>query len=254
MRSIALISLLTLLASSQAAGQIVNVLPVARNGGDGASAVLTLAADRRTGATDLLLVSGGVRLTRRSGATLALAIVEGEVGDRGGDRFAAHHFQHVRYRARLSKWLHAEAFAQHEANRFRRLGLRVLAGAGLRAERALGDSGTLAVGSAYMPERERLREGAESDAGQTSGHHRWSSYASVQWAPSDGVTLSHTTFMQPRLDVFGDWRALSETAITSPLGARASVRLSLTLTHDSRPPEGVTQTDTRTKTAVGLRF
>ncbi len=252
MRTALLGATLILLSTFAARAQIVNVLPAAARDADGVSASGQVGVDWRTGATDLQLLSGGARLAYRRGRHTAILIAEGETGERAGERFASHQFQHLRYRGRLAPWLHAEAFAQRETNEFRRLALRGLLGMGLRAERRLEDAGLLALGVAYMPERERLRDGPEPDAGAKSSFQRLSSYASLQWTPSKGVTLSHTSFVQPRLNALEDWRALSETSVTAPVSARVSLRLSLTVTHDSTPPAGINKTDTRTRTAVSV--
>jgi hypothetical protein len=254
MRTLLATVLLLTLTGSAAWAQIVNVLPDASRDAQGFDLSLTGALDRRTGATQILLLSGGVRTSYRNGGRLLLGIAEGEFGEKSGDRFASRQFEHVRYRASLLGVVSAEAFVQHESNEFRRLASRTLLGVGLRAETPLGDDGTAALGSAYMREREQLRDGDEEDAGEVDALHRWSNYLSLEWRASDIATVSHTTFAQPRLDDFADLRVLSELELALAVTERVRVRLSFTLTHDSRPPTDVNTTDTRTKTALTVKF
>lgn len=254
MRALIAISLFLTLAASGVRAQIVNVLPDADDESSGFDMVLAGAVDRRSGATDILLLSGRARASYRSRGRLALAIAEGEFGKKSGDRFAFRRFEHLRYRTPVAGVLSVEAFAQHEMNEFRRLGRRSLGGVGLRGEAAIGEQGTFAIGSAVMRESERLRDGDEDDAGGTSALSRWSNYVSLEWRLSDIATVSHTTFAQPRIDDFGDLRVLSEMGLALTVTKRVGLRLSFTLTHDSRPPTGVNTTDTRTKTSLTAKF
>ena len=99
-----------------------------------------------------------------------------------------------------------------------------------------------------------LRDGDEEDAVEVDALHRWSNYLSLEWRASDIATVSHTTFAQPRLDDFADLRVLSELELALAVTERVRVRLNFTLTHDSRPPTDVNTTDTRTKTALTVKF
>jgi hypothetical protein len=254
MRWLVIASLLLVSAPPLSQAQIVNVLPQADTETPGFGAIVTGSVDRRTGATDVLVLSGRLQTAYRDDDRVILGIASGEFGDKAGDRFASRHFAHLRYRSAVGRRLAAEAFVQREANEFRRLASRALAGVGLRVEPYRREKGTVAIGSAYMRERERLREGDEIDAGSVSAFHRWSNYVSIRWVTSDTTSIAVTAFVQPKTGDFADWRALTEGGVTVAISRRTSLAFSYTLSHDSKPPDGVGTTDTRGKTAITVKL
>ncbi len=228
-------------------GQIVNVLPSAQNAELGFSAQLEASADLRTGNTERSLFSLSAAALRRSEGNITLLVVSGELGSKGGERFASNLFGHLRRRQRWFGLLDAEGFIQADSDDFRRLELRALAGAGLRLHWS-GERVLAALGSAFMTENERLKDGGQTQAG------RWSSYITLEWNALPNLTLSQTTFLQPKLGDMNDARALLEAALTARVSDRLRLPVRLRVSHDTRPPANVKKTDLQLKTALNIQL
>jgi putative salt-induced outer membrane protein YdiY len=257
---LAIVVLLVLLSSS-AQAQIVNVQNLlGAETPDGLSGALDMGADWRTGNTELLIFSGAATLRYRSDPHLVFAVARGAYGETGEgeaeELIAKNHFEHLRYRYKLSELVTPEAFVQHEFDEFRRLQLRALGGAGVRLTVLQKKELGLAFGVAYMLEYEELNdaEGAV-DAGETYTNHRLSTYALVAVGINEHVTLVNTVYFQPRFDAFADdFRVLDETQLQVKLTDHFSLKVSFVLAHDSDPPDLVEGTDTSMQTAVAVRF
>ncbi len=257
-----LLPLVLLVALARAAhAQIVDVQSlIGHDVRDGASGKLEASADWRTGNTRRLRLAGAVIARWRAGAHLVFGVARGEYGRSAGVgpapqvTDASRDFEHLRYRWQATTWLAPEAFAQHEADRFRRLRLRALVGAGARARVLERGPWSVHVGAAVMAEYERLTRDDLPRAGTTVIDARLSTYAVARWNRSDDVAASETIYVQPRLGDARDVRLLSETALTARLGAGVAFRFALVIAHDSRPPPGTARTDAGLQSGLQLAF
>lgn len=166
----------------------------------------------------------------------------GDIRSLSGERarFANRHMVHGRYNLRMFDWMASESFSQLEADEFLVVRTRVLVGAGPRFilfERA--DFGAY-LGTTYMAEREDLDPRAfvsqPGGEGRTNWWHRWSNYLSLRFLATDRLTLSSTTYFQPRFDAFGDFRVLNDNGLEVELVSRLSLKWTFSIRHDSRPP------------------
>jgi hypothetical protein len=155
-------------------------------------------------------------------------------------RFANRHMVHARYNLRMFDWVASELFSQFEADEFLVVRTRVLVGAGPRFvlfERT--DFGAY-LGTTYMAEREDLDPDAfvsqPGGAPRLNWWHRWSNYLSLRFLVTDRLTLSTTTYVQPRFDAFGDFRVLNDNGLEVSLVPRLSLKWTFSIRHDSRPP------------------
>lgn len=238
-----------------ARAQIVNVQPlVGGSDAEGPSGALEASGDWRSGSTRLLLLSASLMGRYRSGRHLAFALVRGDYGVQAGSEFLDRDLEHARYRVVVAAPFEWEIFAQHERDRFRRVELRVLAGAGPRFHVTTGPV-DFAIGTAVMPEYERLRQDTQPDAGGERKSVRWSSYASYAIRGNEHVKLAYTFYLQPRFDELADLRALSDLDLLVDLAVpKASLKLTLGLSYESRPPAGVVPLDATRKAAIQFRF
>jgi putative salt-induced outer membrane protein YdiY len=234
--------------------QIVNVLPAARAATSGLSGSITAGLDVSSGNTDATELQADGNITYLSGRHLLLLVLRGELAEQSGTRYFERIFEHLRYRRRLRRVLFVEAFVQHEFDRFRRLSLRALAGVGGRVALALGEQGTLAVGTTPMAEWERLRPGREPDAGDETLVLRLSNYVSLDVRVAKNVRVGQALFVQPRLSDTGDIRLLSESTLSVEAGALLVLPVSFRVAHDTEPPDGVEKTDVRLQSSIGIAF
>jgi len=251
---------LALAAPRLAQAQIVNVQSlVGQDIPEGVSGALDAGADWRTGNTELLILSGAATLRYKSGDHLVFGIARaayGRIGE-GADKtqIIGNLFEHLRYRWKLSPRLTAEAFGQHELDKFRRLQLRALVGAGPRVTVLDDKQAGLVFGVAYMFELEHLDDKPGTfDAGADSSTSRMSSYVVFTSALNDKVTFAETVYWQPKLFDFADFRLLNETQLLVKLSDKFSFKTAFVLAHDSTPPDTVKSTDTALQTGISYKF
>lgn len=212
------------------------------------------ALDLRTGNTQLLLLSGSLLGRYRTGRHLVFLLARKEFGKQGGERFSNKDFEHLRYRYAVLERLEAELFAQHDQDEFRRLAVRLLAGAGPRVTLIATDEFNGAAGLAYMLEYEQLDDGPYADSGDETLDHRLSGYLTGGLQLDDRLHFAQSVYAQPRIDQPDDLRVLGETELAVALDQHFSLKLTFSLAYDSRPPDGRRGLDTGTKTSLQLRF
>ena len=190
-----------------------------------------------------------------TGRHLMYANGSGNYSHLAGETQVSNTFAHVRHNLRLDSWLWGELFAQLESDRFRRIALRELLGAGPRFEIVDSDSIAVYYGMAYMLEHTRLRHGTEPVPGRPDLVHRFSNYASLAASfDGDRLTVSQTVYYQPRFDAFDDYRLLSitgfECEVTGPLtaGINAGFRF------EEPTPSSVKRADFTLQNTLGLEY
>ena len=156
---------------------------------------------------------------------------------------------HFRHNYLLSDRWATIAFVQHQRNPFQRLDSRYLLGFGGRWLSVKGESTRLYLGATQMFEQERIQD----ESGHTKDE-RLSTYISFVSELRDGVALDFLVFYQPLWKDFADWRVHGEIKLTILLTGSLSLFTGYNLEHDTRPPEGVVETDWNTKTGFAFSF
>lgn len=154
--------------------------------------------------------------------------------------------QHLRFDRKISSLLQGEVFAQLQYNRVIRLKLRFLTGAGFRLLLIDKEPFKTNTGLLYMFEHEEIVDG------DTGRFHRLSGYIAFTARLCENLNLGSTTYYQPRLDDFKDWRLSSESSLLFNISEKLSLNIQFNIMYDSRPPEGVVKTIYSLKN--GLRF
>jgi putative salt-induced outer membrane protein YdiY len=158
-------------------------------------------------------------------------------------------FQHVRYNYRVKNFLIPEAFVQAQYNQVWNLRLRLLVGAGPRFQILRNDSNRIFVGSLVMYEVERV-----TDRVRPNREVRSSSYLSVGIGLRKNLTFESTTYYQPLLRDFRDFRVSSESALTAAITKRLGFKATFGVVYDSRPPDGRTRVFLAQTNGVTFRF
>ena len=154
----------------------------------------------------------------------------------GGQRFINEGFQHLRYNSFLNESLTFEAFAQVQYNESIQLKLRGLAGSGLRFKLLSKKENRIYLGMAYMFEYN------EENVGERilySHDNRISAYLSINVKPTNTMTFVSTTYFQPKINRFEDFRLSSESSLYFQISKRLSFKTSFQSTYDSRAPATV---------------
>ncbi len=250
-----------LAGARRADAQIVDVQTlIGHDVPEGPSGKLEGSVDWRTGNTHLFHTAGTLVGRWRDHDHLVFALVRGEYDESAGKDAplvtdVAKDFEHVRYRWHVLPWFATELFVQHESDRFRRLHLRALVGAGGRVRVAeCGNTWSIHVGAAYMAEYEQLSDDGLPEAGERAADSRLSTYAVASYRLNENNTASETIYAQPRFTDPRDLRLLEEAALTSKLATRVAFRFALIIAHDSRPAPETAATDTSLQSALQVNF
>lgn len=241
--------------TAPATAGIVNVQSIlATEAEEGLSGSITGSADWRTGNVNLLVLSAAPVARYRRGNHLGLVIVRGELGRSNDVRIISKTFEHLRYRYDLHPRLTLEAFTQHEYDRFRRLELRALAGAGPLIHLVRGDDYRLSWGLAYMLEYEKLRDDTLPDAGATDLAHRASTYLTGSYELDERVQVVETFYAQPRITDAGDLRLLNDANLIFKITEEVGLTTTFSLSWDRKPPAGIEKLDTGLKSSITYSF
>lgn len=161
------------------------------------------------------------------------------------------HLRHTRQYAPRRAW---EAFTQAEEDEFTRLGFRGLLGGGLRFTLAESDASSVHLGTGAFYARETLDEAPGLTDGGTRNFWRANLYLALRYDISASAGLANTVYYQPETGDLHDYRLLDEAALRVRLTDRLDLKLSLQVTHDSRPPQSVEETDIDYLTGIEYRF
>ncbi len=159
-------------------------------------------------------------------------------------------FQHFRYNYKITDRFVWEAFVQAQYNEQLSIDLRLLAGTGPRYKVIGADDFRLYVAALYMYENEKT-----TDVEVNEQNNRMSSYVSFTIAPKKATySIISTTYYQPNLANFNDWRVATSLDIKSYLTKKLYLNVNYNLLNDSKPAEGVVNTVYELTAGLGLNF
>jgi putative salt-induced outer membrane protein YdiY len=221
----------------------------------GYSGNIDLSISGNNGNTNTSDVALDGRLEHYRDKVTDFVVVSYDYGESNNQRNANSSFAHgrhiVQYRPRRA-W---EAYVQAERDEFTRLSFRGLLGAGLRftlAEQPDRIGLYLGAGGYYTRETLEYRPGLTDDG--TDNYGRASFYLSYKHKVNPQVSVISTTYYQPRLGDSGDFRALEQASLGVKMNDHLSLKLSLDVRHDSRPPQTVKKTDVSYHTGLSYQF
>lgn len=144
-------------------------------------------------------------------------------------------FLHLRYNYKLSKVLRWEIFTQLQQNIITDIQSRFLIGTGPRFKILSNKVLKLYAASLMMYEQEKetnaaaaVRRGARS-----------SSYISFTLTPNKELEITSTSFFQPLLSNWNDYRILNQVNIRVKAGKKTGMNLNWNYLNDSRPAAGI---------------
>jgi hypothetical protein len=116
---------------------------------------------------------------------------------------------HLRYNRKVNEWLRWEFFGQYQNNFITQIDSRILLGTGPRFKLIKLNIFRLYAAVLFMYERENERT-------KPVIHHndiRNSSYISFTWLPKNNIELISTTYFQPLLKNFSDYRIMNQVSL-----------------------------------------
>jgi len=165
------------------------------------------------------------------------------------DAFVNAGFLHFRMNYKLSDRFVIEAFSQGLFNGPLGVKWKLLNGAGLRYKVIGSKKFRLYVASLYMQETER-----NIDATENLYFNRMSNYISLTWEPAKNSRISNTTYYQPVIKNFSDYRIASNTSIKAFLTKAVYLELEYNLFLDTAPPANTPGTVYTLKSGIGVEF
>lgn len=181
----------------------------------------------------VLQLNTSAQVEYKKGKSMFLFLMDGRFLRAGGKDFNNAGFAHLRYNRKLTDPLSTEVFAQAQFNKLLYIELRTLGGGGLRYRLFKDASGKNRVyfGTAYLFEHNRF-----TDATADRNWHRLSNYLSFTFRPWQGVTLVSTTYFQPQITDWNNYRLATECRLDTPLGKKLSFFTDFTLQTDKALP------------------
>ncbi len=147
------------------------------------------------------------------------------------NRFLSEGLVHVRYNTKINKWLRWEIFGQYQNNVITQIDSRVLLGTGPRFKIFTTEKFRLYAASLIMAEweKERIKPVIEHK------DFRNSSYISFTWMPKNFLELISTTYFQPLLKQFSDYRILNQLKFKIKATPHFSLSVKWNYLHDRFP-------------------
>jgi len=200
-------------------------------------------------------LGGSALLGYREGHELVYVSTNSNYASFGGDVSVANTFVHFRYNHTVTPLVTAEAFAQGESDRFRRLRLRTLVGIGPRFTLVESDDLVLYYGVSYMFEHTTLGESVSDAPVRPADVHRMNNYAALAFVLDPGrAVLANTLYVQPRFDDLGDIRMLDVLGLDVTITGMLTASLQATLRYESPVPESLKRADLMVKNMLGVTF
>lgn len=165
------------------------------------------------------------------------------------NRFANKGASHLRYNYKLKPRLTWEFFLQGQYNKVSKINFRGLAGTGLRFKLTTSDDYKVYFGTLVMFEQNEL-----DDHRGIERYFRSSSYLSLSLYPTKDITIISTTYYQPKIENFEDYRVLSQTSLVFTLFRNFDFKTTYSFIYDQFPAEGVPRSQYDLKTGIVYSF
>ena len=164
-------------------------------------------------------------------------------------RYLSNGFFHFRYNHNFdNQWFIAEAFTQVQFNRIQKIQRRFLWGAGGRFVILNNEKYKIYAGLASMYEFELYIDNSFQD------YVRMSDYLSLELRPTPELLIRHTSYYQPKIDKFGNFRLTNETSIEVKLLKNLALRSSFNHFYDSKPAPAVQKIFYSFNNGISYRF
>ncbi len=233
--------------SAPAEAQILNTLRGFHDEEKGWSGTADATFSATGGNTETLALSGAAQAQYQSDRERVRLLASGTRKTSRGETDEEKSTAHLRHNHRFLPWMASLEFLQIQRDPFQRLQTRFLAGAGARFDVLRAERWQVALGAADMLDVERIEDEPGTDTTQ-----RLSTFATLDGELRKDAVLQFTAFVQPRWSDFADFRAYATGGLRVKLAGRVSYLTSAEVSHDSRPPAGVKETDWEVKTGFGV--
>jgi hypothetical protein len=202
-----------------------------------------------SGNTDYSLVDLTYRTDFYSPKDQGFLVVNVIQGTESGGRFSNSGFLHLRGIRPINPLFNAEVFVQKEFDEFINLKSRLLFGASMRySPKDVKENTTWNTGIGAIWEEEVISRDNDKTL------VRLSNYFTLRHTLPDAVSFITTSYYQPHLGDFSDYRIQSENKAQFLITAALSFDMTLNLRYDSEPSSGLEKLDTQITNGLTFRF
>ena len=142
---------------------------------------------------------------------------------------------HLRYNYKFHPRITWEVFGQGQYNKVSKIDFRFLTGAGPRFKLSGHDKFRLYLGTLVMYEHEEL----DDEITPVQRDFRGTCYLSLSYYPTKRVTLVSTTYYQPMLSKFSDYRIASQSSLLIEIFKNFSFITTYSFNYDAFPAVGI---------------
>jgi hypothetical protein len=231
-------------------GQIINIESqriITDSTGMSGDIGLSLAASKN--AKSYVAFNGHGHLQYKNHNDLWLFIMDYDLVNAGNENFSDSWFGHIRYNRKIGEVIRPEAFIQAQFNEISKIDLRILNGIGIRLKLSDLERAKFYYGITYMYEYEEV-----SDLAKINKDHRLSSYFTFTLKPEKTVLLRNTTYIQPLIKEFEDFRLSNDTRLIFSITKQLKFTTTFSFLYDSRPPIGVPNSIYQINNGLNFQF
>ncbi|MCO5248018.1 MAG: DUF481 domain-containing protein [Chitinophagales bacterium] len=198
-------------------------------------------------------LNADVRIQYKQTKNLYLLLGDYHWSQSGGNVFVHNAYIHFRYnRSMKPKWLKWEFFTQAQFNKMTKVNLRLLNGSGFRFKASGGKKAVLYVGTGYMYEWTKELDVEKLTVNKSE--HRMSSYISTSIFPNDVVSIISTSYYQPRIDRWSDYRFSSINELKVKLSRMFTLGTVFNISYDKSPVLGIPRLNYSIENKLGIVF
>ncbi len=213
---------------------------------------LDLALQR--GNTDTTSAATSAKLQWRHDNITNFILANYEYGSTAGITNTNKKFAHYRHIHQINTQIAWEGFTQFSSDEFRELTLRALVGGGVRLTLGkVSDNRAIYLGLGVFYEHEELNTQYVDEA-NTENTLRGNTYLVFKYKFNPYVSLVNSTYYQPDLGKFSDFRAMEDLSLVSKLNTTLALKVGLNIAYDSKPPRDVLKSDTSLKVGMVVNF
>lgn len=200
------------------------------------------------------IVGGNIQahLQHKTKTDKSLWLILGDYGllKAGDEKLIAEGFGHIRYNRKLNSWLRWEAFGQFQKNVITQIDSRYLIGTGPRFRIVKNKILRLYAASLIMYEREK----ETNSSVPVHNIARSSNYISFTITPVETTNITSTTFFQPAVGDFNDYRILNQVSIGIKATKHFSLSLKWNYLFDKKPAGAAPNTTYSLSTGIDYEF
>lgn len=157
---------------------------------------------------------------------------------------------HLRYNYRFHPRIAWEVFVQGQYNKVSLVDFRGLIGTGPRYKLTNSENYKFYLGTLVMYEHEELVDGFTP----IQRDFRGSIYLSFSLYPTENISLTSTTYYQPRLSQFSDYRISSQSSLAITIYKSLDFLTNYTFTYDAFPAVGIPNSQYDFTTGIAYSF